>query len=141
MQTGVIESGESRAGSFFSTPRPLAPLPCGGLRSAEAGVTESELVKVLKVLNFSGAGTSTNVARTFTRTFTGGVAEGPDPSSAGRSLLGDGDALGLARGVERAAPDIGGVRCLRRSQIFVVAQFGRSDLARACLSLLLRMRS
>ena len=43
--------------------------------------------KVLKVLNFSGAGKS-NI---FNFTFTGGAAEGPDPAALGRSPCGDGD--------------------------------------------------
>ena len=43
--------------------------------------------KVLKVLNFSGAGES-NI---FNFTFTGGAAEGPDPAALGRSPRGDSD--------------------------------------------------
>ena len=61
--------------------------------------TESKVLKVVKVLNFSGAGKSTIFMCTFTFAFTGGVAEAPDPASVDRSLLGDGDALGLARRV------------------------------------------
>jgi hypothetical protein len=56
MQTGAIESGESRAGSFFSTPRRLAASPCVGVLNAEAGGRGSKVLKVLKVLNFSGIG-------------------------------------------------------------------------------------
>jgi len=43
-----------------------------------------KVLKVLKVLNFSGAGTSNIFTCTFTRKFTGGVAEGMDPASRAR---------------------------------------------------------
>jgi hypothetical protein len=65
--------------------------------------TRSKVLKVIKVLNFSGAG-MTNIF-TCTFTFTGWSAEEPDPAALGLPLLGDGDALGLACGTERAAPD------------------------------------
>ena len=68
------------------------------MRRQEA--TGSKVLKVLKVLNFSGTG-KTNI---FTCTFTG-AAERPDPAPRDRALLGDGDALGLARRIKRAAPD------------------------------------
>jgi hypothetical protein len=59
--------------------------------------TGSKVLKVLKVLNFSGAGKINIFTCTFTFAFTGGVAEAPDLASVGCSLLGDGDFLCLAR--------------------------------------------
>ena len=59
--------------------------------------TRSKVLKVLKVLNFCGAGWSNTFECTFTFACTGGVAEAPDPASVGRSLIGNGDGLGIAR--------------------------------------------
>ena len=54
-----------------------------------------KVLNLLKVLNFSGTG-KTNI---FTCTFIGAAAKGSDPAGLGCPLLGDGDALGLARGI------------------------------------------
>src|SRR5687767_2224363 len=70
----------------------------GDLSQLPASETRSKLLKVLKVLNFSGTGKS-NIF-----TFTG-PAERPDPTPLDRALLGDGDAFGLARRIEGATPD------------------------------------
>jgi hypothetical protein len=44
-----------------------------------------KVLKVLKVLNFSGAGEANNFTCTFT--FTGGGAEGPDPVASGNAFI------------------------------------------------------
>src|SRR5215208_2181614 len=98
---------------------PSPPYPAtrfAGTRPVEpgAGDVTSKVLKVLKVLNFSGAGEGNTFTCTFT--FTGGGAEGPDPVASGNAFILGRDALSLARRIERAASDLRCVStCLERT--------------------------
>ncbi|MCC2627289.1 MAG: hypothetical protein K0S14_939 [Thermomicrobiales bacterium] len=103
MGTERTRRDERLATIHFSTARlldfstRLAVLPPADCLVRRQVATESKVLKVLKVLNFSGTGKSNIFACTFSFAVTSGVTEAPDPGSVGRSLLGDGDVLGLAR--------------------------------------------